>query len=167
MPVYAGIIARLINLSVAHTHIPTQWKTSIIPPIPKIQQPVTPIDYRPISITLVLSRLLERFIHSFILKTYCPYLHLSDLQHSSFESPIIRPVCLPPNWLHHCSPNLDYPTVHFSLSSMNPMCPFSHSISVKRSTRCDTRLWLVNSPRSISQMKSTTTSSAFSTAALM
>src|SRR6218665_2634463 len=37
-PVYAGIIARLINLSVAHTHIPTQWKTSIILPIPKIKQ---------------------------------------------------------------------------------------------------------------------------------
>src|SRR6218665_3902392 len=38
---------------------------------------------------------------------------------------------------------------------MNPMCPFSHSISVKRSTRCDTRIWLVNSPGSIYQMKST------------
>src|SRR6218665_1371337 len=37
---------------------------------------------------------------------------------------------------------------------MNPMCLFSHSISVKRSTRCDTRLWLVNSPGSIFQMKS-------------
>src|SRR6218665_1047926 len=70
-PVYAGIIARLINLSVAHTHIPTQWKTSIILPIPKIQQPVTPIDYRPISITPVLSRLLERFIvHTFIYPTF-------------------------------------------------------------------------------------------------
>src|SRR6218665_66264 len=34
---------------------------------------------------------------------YCPYLHLSDLQHSTFESPIIRPVCLPANWHHHCS----------------------------------------------------------------
>src|SRR6218665_2719567 len=70
-PVYAGIIALLINLSVAHTHIPTQWKASIILPIPKIQQPETPIDYRPISITLVLSRLLERFIvHTFIYPTF-------------------------------------------------------------------------------------------------
>src|SRR6218665_3220729 len=69
-PVYAGIITRLINFSVAHT-IPTQWKTSIILPIPKIQQPVTPIDYQPISITPVLSRLLERFIvHTFIYPTF-------------------------------------------------------------------------------------------------
>src|SRR6218665_3944014 len=85
-PVHAGIIARLINLSVAHAHIPMQWKTSIILPIPKIQQPVTPIELQ---------------------------------------------VCLPANWLHYCSPNLDHPLqstssplpVHNSpllSSSMNP-----------------------------------------------
>src|SRR6218665_2007121 len=45
----------------------TQWKTSIILPIPKVTQPASPADFRPISITSTLSRLLERLIvHTFI-----------------------------------------------------------------------------------------------------
>src|SRR6218665_3317249 len=89
-PVYAGIIARLINLSVTHTHIPTQWKTSIILPIQKIQQPVTPIDYRPIFIMPVLSRLLERFIvHTFIYPTF----HTPPLNHQLSEQFAFRPTC--------------------------------------------------------------------------
>src|SRR6218665_2504007 len=61
---------------------PTQRKTSIILPIPKVIQPAYPADFRPISITPVLSRLLERLIvHTFIYPTFItpPMAHqLSD-----------------------------------------------------------------------------------------
>ena len=61
-PVLSGILAHLMNQSFAQTHVPTQWKTSIIHPVAKIDQPRVPADFRPISITPVLSRLLERII---------------------------------------------------------------------------------------------------------
>ena len=38
------------------------WKTAIITPVPKIATPAQPSDFRPISITPVLSRSLERFV---------------------------------------------------------------------------------------------------------
>ena len=51
--------------------MPAQWKTSNILPIPKLPHPQAPADYRPISITSVLSRTLERIITTtFIYPTF-------------------------------------------------------------------------------------------------
>ena len=63
-PVIAEPLAQLINLSIKASQVPTQWKSSNIKPIPKITNPTSPSDYRPISITSVLSRLTERLIIS-------------------------------------------------------------------------------------------------------
>ena len=53
-------VAYLFNLTLLNSVVPTQWKTSLISPRPKIPQPETCADYRPISITPILSRLLEK-----------------------------------------------------------------------------------------------------------
>ena len=42
--------------------VPTQWKTAIISLIPKVANPQQPSDFRPISMTPVLSRMLERLV---------------------------------------------------------------------------------------------------------
>ena len=42
--------------------VPTQWKTAIISLIPKVANPQQPSDFRPISVTPVLSRMLERLV---------------------------------------------------------------------------------------------------------
>src|SRR6218665_1150600 len=63
-PALCSILSHLINLSLSQYHVPDQWKTSIIFPMPKIPNPQSPSDFRPISITPVLSRLLERIIVS-------------------------------------------------------------------------------------------------------
>ena len=42
--------------------VPTQWKHSIITPVAKVRDPVTPQDYRPISVTSILSRKMEHLI---------------------------------------------------------------------------------------------------------
>src|SRR6218665_2938155 len=60
----SSILSHLINLSLSQYHVPDQWKTSIIFPIAKIPNLQSPSDFRPISITPVLSRLLERIIVS-------------------------------------------------------------------------------------------------------
>src|SRR6218665_1239301 len=47
--------------------VPRQWKTTIIHPVPKVQNPSTPAEYRPISVVSILSRIVERIIvHSYI-----------------------------------------------------------------------------------------------------
>jgi len=61
-PVFAASIAQLFNQSISNGVVPRQWKTAIITPVPKVCKPTQPSDYRPISITPVLSRSLERCI---------------------------------------------------------------------------------------------------------
>ena len=61
-PVFCGPIADLINLSLMKSTVPSQWKQVRIRPVPKTSTPLQPADYRPISITPVLARLMERFV---------------------------------------------------------------------------------------------------------
>jgi hypothetical protein len=61
-PVFAAPIQQIFNLSLTTSEVPVQWKSAFIVPIPKINTPTCPADYRPISITSVLSRTIERYI---------------------------------------------------------------------------------------------------------
>jgi len=73
MPIFSASIAQIFNQSVVEGVVPRQWKTAIISPVPKVSIPSKPSDYRPISITPVLSRCLEKHVlHSYIY----PALHL-------------------------------------------------------------------------------------------
>jgi len=59
-PFLAKPLTTLYNLSLSWSVVPTQWKSSVITPVPKISRPVCCSDYRPISVTPILSRLLEK-----------------------------------------------------------------------------------------------------------
>jgi len=61
-PVFAAPLAELFNESIAAGIVPRQWKTAVITPVPKVSTPACESDYRPISITPIMSRLLERQI---------------------------------------------------------------------------------------------------------
>jgi len=61
-PVFCQPLATLFNLSVSTSVVPQQWKVAVIRPIPKIAAAQCPADFRPISITSVLSRLMEQSI---------------------------------------------------------------------------------------------------------
>jgi len=63
-PILALPLSTFINLSITSCTVPQQWKSAIIHPIPKIAHPQKAVDYRPISITSILSRLTERVIVS-------------------------------------------------------------------------------------------------------
>ena len=81
-PLFAAPVADLMNLSLDMSVVPTQWKRASILPIPKVNTPVSPSDFRPISITPILSRLLERIVtreHIYpSLKHAPPFLDFSD-----------------------------------------------------------------------------------------
>jgi hypothetical protein len=61
-PFFTAPLADLMNLSLSSSVVPQQWKLASILPIPKLSTPLVPSDYRPISITSVLSRILERIV---------------------------------------------------------------------------------------------------------
>jgi len=61
-PVFAAPLAQLLNQSMVEGAVPSQWRTAVITPIPKVPKPTQAVDYRAITITLVLSRSVEKYI---------------------------------------------------------------------------------------------------------
>ena len=61
-PFFSVPIAHLFNVSLQQGWVPRQWKEATITPIPKAAQPAKCSDFRPISLTPILSRALERLI---------------------------------------------------------------------------------------------------------
>jgi len=61
-PILALPLSHLYQLSLRHSIVPSQWKSANIFPLPKIPQPQTCSDYRPISLTAIPCRILERLL---------------------------------------------------------------------------------------------------------
>ena len=61
-PVFCKPLARLFNLSLANSVVPLQWKKASICPVPKVATPTNHSDFQPISITPVLTRMMERIV---------------------------------------------------------------------------------------------------------
>ena len=59
-PLISVPTAYIFNTSLCFSVVPDQWKSSSITPVPKITSPLTCQDFRPISVTPVLSRLFEK-----------------------------------------------------------------------------------------------------------
>ena len=55
-PAFAQPLTHLFK----HSLVPHQWKSSCITPLPRVNSPVTCQDYRPISVTPILSKLMEK-----------------------------------------------------------------------------------------------------------
>ena len=62
----APSITKLFNMSLASGTFPDSWKLARIVPIPKLTNPSSPTNYRPISILSIVSKLLERHVHHLI-----------------------------------------------------------------------------------------------------
>lgn len=56
-----GIIAFIVNYTFQSGEVPSTSLTAIVTPVPKVPNPLSLIDFRPISVTPILSRLAERF----------------------------------------------------------------------------------------------------------
>jgi len=58
----SSIVAHILNLSFSEGKLPRQWLCAVVTPVPKISKPVQLSDFRPISVTPILSRIAERII---------------------------------------------------------------------------------------------------------
>ena len=87
-PLISLPIAHLFNLSLSFSKVPVQWKSSSITPVPKTAQLRVCQDYRPISVTPVLSRLMEK---EFIRQTIYPALVHPNYAHLFADQFAFRP----------------------------------------------------------------------------
>jgi len=58
----APVLTHIFNLTLSSGKPPLHWKKAIITPVPKVSKPASFSDFRPISVTPLLSRILERHI---------------------------------------------------------------------------------------------------------
>ena len=93
----APIVTKLFNLSIQSGQIPTEWKQSLVVPIPKASNKSSPSNYRPISLLSVLSKVLERHIHMLITDHLTEHHMLSDNQWAGDFQQVKEPLlpCLP------------------------------------------------------------------------
>jgi hypothetical protein len=58
----SDVVASIFNQSICTGKIPDSWLTAIVTPVPKVKKPLVVTDYRPISVTPILSRILEGIV---------------------------------------------------------------------------------------------------------
>ena len=68
----APAITKLFNISLTLGKLPAEWKHALITPVPKSTEMAAVSNYRPISLLPLLSKVIERHVHSLLLK------HLSE-----------------------------------------------------------------------------------------
>jgi len=56
--------ALILNLSFSCGTVPLQWRQAVVTPVPKVAKPSTLYEYRPISVTPLLSRKAEKLVVS-------------------------------------------------------------------------------------------------------
>jgi hypothetical protein len=74
----ADVVTHIYNLTLCTGVIPSQWLTAVITPVPKIPNPGTLSDFRPISVTPILSRIIEKLVVSRWLRPVIPPDLISD-----------------------------------------------------------------------------------------
>ena len=77
-------ITEIINCSIKHKHFPVRWKKAKIKPIPKIPEPMTLKDFRPISLLVAFSKIIEKLIAN-QMKEYLFGNHLMDDFQSAYR----------------------------------------------------------------------------------
>ena len=99
----AGIITYIINLSFKTGSVPTNWLTSVVTPIPKCKNP-TISDFRPISVTPILSRMTEKLL----VKTWIkPCLHDQELNDQFAYKNTGSTTCAAIKLIEHITASLD------------------------------------------------------------
>ena len=63
-PTIAPQLTKIFNQSLHQSIIPSSWKLSNVTPIPKGGNEASPLNYRPVSLLSLVSKILERIVHS-------------------------------------------------------------------------------------------------------
>ena len=78
-----GAITHIINSSFRHRFFPSRWKKALIKPLPKVENPSSASEYRPISLLPTLSKIIEKVVFQQISK-YLRAHNLCDVLQSAY-----------------------------------------------------------------------------------
>lgn len=111
----APSVTKLFNLSISSGQVPTDWKRSTVVPIPKSSDRSSPTNYRPISLLSILSKTLERHIHSLIATHLADNQLLSDRQWGFLpgKGTVTALLATTHNWFQSLENNKDVCAVFF------------------------------------------------------
>lgn len=80
-----GIFAEIVNASLRSGYFPSRWKKARIKPIPKVSEPILASDYRPISLLIAFSKILEKIVSN-QMKAYLVENSLLDKFQSAYKN---------------------------------------------------------------------------------
>lgn len=63
LPRISAVLADIINTSFDQRIFPERWKKAVVTPIPKVAMPLSPSDFRPISLLPSLSKIIEKLVN--------------------------------------------------------------------------------------------------------
>ena len=135
-PFLAKPLSEVYNLLLNRTFVPKQWESSIITPVAKSSKPAQCADFRPISVTPLLSRLMEKivvsnFLYPALINPKCEQLFWEQFAFRPTGSTTSALISL----IHHISSLLqNYPYVHmFALDFSKAFDTVRHStLAAKR-----------------------------------
>jgi Reverse transcriptase (RNA-dependent DNA polymerase) len=94
----ADVVTHIFNCSLKSSIVPNQWRAAVITPVPKTSNPATLSNFRLISVTPILSRILERFVVTRWLQPAIP----KDLISDQFAfRPTGSTTCALTHFMHH------------------------------------------------------------------
>ncbi|KAI5731016.1 hypothetical protein M8J77_003291 [Diaphorina citri] len=85
LDIVSPVILHIFNQSISSNTFPSIWKRALIRPIPKVKNPTSASDYRPISLLCSLSKVLERLVHNQVMSHIGQHNLLNPFQ-SGFRS---------------------------------------------------------------------------------
>ena len=81
----ASAITDIINTSLRQATFPERWKKALVIPIPKVNLPLSPSDFRPISLLSVLSKIIEKIASKQMVR-YLTQHSLLDINQSAYRA---------------------------------------------------------------------------------
>ena len=126
-----GFHTKLFNMSIATGCFPREWKCARITPIFKSSDPSLPKNYRPISILPIVSKLLERHVHSLVFKHLLESHPISPFQWGFMprRSTTSALCSLTHDWLDQLDNGNEICSVFFDVRKAFDSVPHSHLMS--------------------------------------
>ena len=130
-PSITASLTKLFNMSIATGCFPREWKCARITPIFKSSDPSLPKNYRPISILPIVSKLLERHIHSLVFKHLLESYPISPFQWGFMprRSTTSALCSLTHDWLRQLDNGNEICSVFFDVRKAFDSVPHSHLMS--------------------------------------
>ena len=146
--IIAPSVAKLFNLSLRTGCFPTHWKTSHVVPIPKSDQHTSPSNYRPISLLSILSKVLERHVHSLLTEHLSPDHPLSQDQwgFQAKRSTTLALLRVTNDWLQSLDSGMEVCAAFFDIRKAFDTVPHRNLISKLKSLHLHPAItrWICN-----------------------